>query len=63
MSDSDPADYGYADLPSKGGIKIIPNTPPELTVCRTCGHFATEHTAGRFSIYGTCPIPEVKPDA
>lgn len=55
--ESDPADYGYADLPrGHYGVRIIPNTPPELTTCLACGRVATDHTPGRFSIYGTCPI-------
>lgn len=53
--DSDPADYGYEDLPRVGGIAVIPNRGPEAEVCRACGHVAIEHTAGRFSIYGVCP--------
>jgi hypothetical protein len=52
---SDPADYGYDLLPSSGGVKIIPPTHPEFVICRGCGHVATEHKPGRFSIYGACP--------
>jgi hypothetical protein len=54
--ESDPADYGYADLPRRNGIAVIPNRMPEDEICRTCKHPATEHSPGKFSIYGVCPV-------
>lgn len=63
VESADPADYGYADLPSRGGMKVVPNIPPEMTTCRTCGSVATDHSPGRFSIYGACPTPPANPVA
>lgn len=55
-TESDPADYGYEGLPRGSyGVRIIPNRGPEDEVCRNCKRAATEHTPGRFSIYGVCP--------
>lgn len=45
-SSSDPADYGPV---------VDDGLDPEDATCRTCRRPATEHTRGRYSIFGVCP--------
>lgn len=52
---SDPADYGYSDLPIRNGVRVLPLAGPEDTTCRTCGHLAFDHAPGEYSVYGMCP--------
>lgn len=43
----DTADYGRPN---------DEDADPSETHCKACGHVATDHSAGRFSIYGLCPV-------